>query len=446
MHRVVVAAYVLAFGISTSISGLEPLRIVLDPVSADGERSLPAGIEARYFALFEDAVFALARYDVQSVRETAEARLEFRVVDFIEERVWVPDEDGPEQSDADDGGRFLDWFARVLFGWATGNRVDQNERGQWMYDASLVVSARLIPLDPSRASKRFTLTAFAGAESMPAVRTAVLDAIAQELDSELRRLFILRGIATSGEGRSVSIDLGGDLGVERGAVFRVDSPDGDGSLNLVRAERVEAHHTVARVVRQYGTDDATGIAQELVDNPADLRADLVVDLPSDGARPGAGNDTPSLSASLLFVLAPYAPFHGGGGIRIFSVEDSRLRQNAGFGIVAFGGLHLVRRSRVRAAVLLTGGADFVFRPDDAGEPSSTVLGTLAPGAEVNVVLSPNVDAVVGAGYRLGTTSNSWWIVDGDEDEQARSGSFDGSSPAVSTRGPYATIGLRYCFF
>ncbi len=443
MRRVGFALGVLCLGFVLPVSSLEPLRITLDAFPATEKIALPPGVEARYFALMEDSVAALPRFAIQNSISTADARLEYGVVDYVEERIWVPDED---QSEDDEGGEFFQWFGRVLFGWLSGRSAKATEKGQWMYDASLVVRARLVSIEENGKHKRFTLTSEARAESSPAVRAAVLEALAPDVDGELRRLFILRGASTRLDDRSVAIDLGSELGVEPGMIFRVADPETAGALSLARVTSSKAGDSVADVVRRHGTDNSSGSARELVDNPADFRADLVFDLPAGRDRPGSGNDTSSVSASITVVLAPYSPVYGGGGIRIFSVDDSRERQDAGFGLLLFAGYQIVQRPRVRTSATIHGGVDLVFRPDDADESTSTALLTLAPGIETSVVLTPDVDAVIGGGYRFATTSDSWQVITDEEGEETRRGTFDGSAPAVSTRGPFAFIGLRYCFY
>ena len=92
--------------------------------------------------------------------------------------------------------------------------------------------------------------------------------------------------------------------------------------------------------------------------------------------------------------------------------------------------------------------DVPSRPDDDGHDVNTLLfsGSLAVDAEV--LLSHNLDFVVGAGYRFGGKMGNWSYreEDPDSDESKHIDAvWDGKQPDVGITGPYVTASFRFVF-
>lgn len=435
-----VAGMALFLGAFTEVSGVEPLVLRLVPTEAEATLGIPAGFEARLLAVVEDGVYALPRFSVYPSGTAGDAvEFHYRVLDYDAQRVWVPDQETEEDDSDSDGGVLF----TVLFGWLFKREII-DEDGRWMFDTSATIRGELRRSGERGTLRTFTLSSYVQHESAIASREAVIEDIAQSIEGELKRLYILHGEATAAGGDRVSLDFGADVGVEYGSIYRVDSDEHTDAVSLVRVVDVADDGSIARVVRRAGTVDSTGSATEHLDSVVDLRLDLLMDLPAQEVRPGGGNETPSMGASLTVVAAPYAPLYGGGGIRLFAVDDSRGRRDAGFGVFAFGAGHLVHRPRLRIAALLGGELGFVFRPDDDGDGASVFVPALWPAVEVSILVAPHVDIVLGGGYRFSIETEDWQIP-GDEAE-VRDASFDGSAPSVSTAGAFAVVGMRYAFF
>ena len=424
----------------TAVSGREPLVVRPVPTEADPALGVPAGLEARLLAAVEDGIYALPRFSVLP-DGTAEdgVELHYRVLDYDAQRVWVPDPETEEDDEESEGGILF----TVLFGWLFDREIAAEE-GRWMFDTSVTIRGELRNPGERGTLKAFTLSSYVRDESAVASREAVVADIARSIEDELKRLYVLRGEAVAAGDRRVGLDLGADVGVERGSIYRVESDVHSDAVTLVRVIDVDRSSSTARVVRRAGTVDSTGSATEHLDGTADLRLDLLMDLPAQAVRPGSGNDTPSIGMSFTVVAAPYAPVYGGGGVRLFVVDDSRGRRDAGFGVFAFGAGHVVHRPRLRVAALLGGELSFVFRPDDDGNGASTFVPALWPAVEASVLVAPHVDIVLGGGYRFGIEAQDWQIP-GDDAEMSDA-TFEGSEPSVSTTGAFAAVGMRYSFF
>jgi hypothetical protein len=373
---------------AVALAALEPMPVRLDIRPTDPDLSVPPGFEARVSVAFEDAVASLPRYDTTDDDALIEGYLEFAIVDFWEERVWVPDETEPDDSDDEPTGLF-----GFLFGWIGGASIEEEESGRWMWDVSVTVRGRLRPIDRPRGGTAFTETAGGLAERRSEARDNAVFEISSLLEPELRRMFILRGQSAVLDRRTVEIDLGDEIGVETGDLYRIRDGRGIGAVTLVRIVDTEWERSVARIVRQARTRDASGPARELVDNPADVRIQVVTDLPSQSVRPGDGNQGIGIGAALHFVLSPYSALYGGGGVRFFGVDDSRGRRNGGMCIEAFGGYHLLHAPRIRYAG----------------------VAAVAPAMEASFVVARRTDLVFGAGYRFSTETREWWVIVGSRD-------------------------------
>lgn len=74
------------------------------------------------------------------------------------------------------------------------------------------------------------------------------------------------------------------------------------------------HHSNTRIVRQWSTREAGGIARELVDGVVEFGIDGGVDFPPAGVRPRSKSRVPTGTTSLQLVVNPYAPLFFGGGL------------------------------------------------------------------------------------------------------------------------------------
>lgn len=389
-------------------------------------------------AVIEEEIEELPRFAIQLDGSSSPktTRLEYRLIDFSEERVWVEDED--DEEDATEEGVLL----RFLFGLFTDGEGGKD--GHWEHDTSVTVEVRLV--EPGERPQRFVLTSTARADTVPNSRDAAVVELRDLISPELRDLYLLTENVTATDAPTVRLEMGSSVGVERGYLFAVSSEEDPRAISLLRAVEVSADSTEARVVRRWGTTETGGTAREVVRGAGDLRLDVTVDMPAGDLRPGDAGSDYNISGSLLFVAVPYAPVHGGGGVRFFSVRDETSRRDFGFGLQAFGGVHLYRAPRFRIAFLGGGNLDFVFRPDDNDDSVVVTVPSLWPAVEASVVIGPHLDVVAGAGYRFSVMASGWITSVDEEGVESSDAVFADGNPRVSTTGPFTNLGLRFCFF
>ncbi len=457
------------------LAALEPLPVTLHMQPADEVFSVPPGFERSIDRTVENRVYALGRFDVVDAGETAaepselealreehsaegelaEAALraagqsaddpgvhvlQYGILSYSEELVWVPyeDEDEQEEEESDDSlfGAILTFFFPVL------EEENEEEQGRWMTEASVTLDVRLIaPRDDGRRSggdKAFSTTAYALEESPGAAHSTLLDGIAASLDTELRRLYVLRGQSAVTGRRYGTIDFGDEVGVRSGQLFTVRSETAPGSTTLLRVVQVDPGSSDVRVVRQWGTRDASGAAREVIGPSFDVRVDGIVDISDDGML--------RVGPALTIVAAPYAPIHGGGGMRFFGVEDSADRVDFGFTFSAFVGAHLIALPRFRLTAVGTGELGIVTRPDDNNDSASALVPAIAPELQASIVITPHLDLLLGGGYRFAASTTDWTVTPDVEDAEPVSAEFGGDPPSVTTTGPFAYAGMRFVVF
>ncbi|GEM_PF-4114506 len=183
-----------------------------------------------------------------------------------------------------------------------------------------------------------------------------------DLKSEIRRLYVLAGmVRPAGRYRAV-VDIGEDLGLERGGILWTGSHGdqaGRKSGTFLHVEETFPRHSNTRIVRQWGTREAGEIARELVDGVVEFR---------------------------IFI-----------------------------------GRHLLRTPRSRVALLSALHLDAVLRIDSESRFVIAFIPGVSVALESSVVVAARWDAVVATGYRLSPTVNNRMIAEeaGVDDFSAR---------------------------
>ena len=408
-----VAVLLVVFSFIPSLSAMEPLKVSTDFVRDEQAVEMPVKIWSNLENRITGIVHSLGRFDVGSSTDVPAPthELRFRVVSYRENR--IPGTDG-----------MLEMEARMVL-----------EAG--VFERSSETPIRM-----------FTFTVERSADTRDALHETFIDNSVTDLESEIRRLYVLAGMSRpAGRYRAV-VDIGEDLGLEHGGMLLIDSHDGHAgreSGTFLRVEETFPHHSNTRIVRQWGTREAGGIARELVDHVTEFRIVGGVDLPPAGARRGSKSRVPTATTSFQFVVNPYAPFFFGGGIRAFLLYDSQDLLDPGVGIQGFVGHHLLRTPRARVALLSALHLDTVHRTDSQSRPVSAFIPGISVALESSMVVAARWDAVVAAGYRLSPTVNDWMIVDETsiDDSSAR---FTNGRPSVNTSGVTLVVGVRFVDF
>jgi len=432
LHLTVILFSAASVMVAPAVSAMEPLQVLLRPIESDVDLSAPAGVEARVLSAVESEIAKLRRFTISVADESldSQAIIEYALIDFSEQRVWIEDTDDDRKNDeaADTPGTVpvIEMILRLFFRSGSENAITG---GEWVYDTSVTVEVTLF--QQGSPPESFVLTSTSRGKSIPASRDATITQLVKLLPSNLKHLYVLNGTSVANSDSTVSIDIGGAMGLKKGTLLTIET----GGVILVRAVAIHPESSEARIVRRWGATDANGIAKESIDNAVDMRLDLTVE--------NTYGNTWHVGGSLLFVALPYSPLHAGGGVRVFSVRDETQRNDGGFGVAAFGGLHLVHAPQFRLTLLAGSNLDVVFRRDDNNEPVSVLVPSLWPALETSFVVGPHVDVVAGAGYRFSPTITSWNFT-GEDSSGAPV--FANGAPGVSTTGLFTTVGFRFCFF
>lgn len=434
--------FVLFLTVGFSIGALEPLPVSLRPVASDPELRIPAGLENRVISAVEQSVLNLPRFRITD--EPGASTLTFRIIDFSEDRVWVEDEEGEDDSEEEESSILINFLIAVLFN-SDAYEIEDPEGGYWVYDSSVTVELEL--LQAKSRAKKSALTSTARNDSVVTSRNDVIDQFSGDVETELRRLYVLTGTARYRSNDQAVIDFGETVGVERGQLFIVED-----SSSLLRADSIRSEESDTTVVRDWSKEGERNIrtsstVQELIGGTADLRLILLLDSPSlaDSILPGSQDNPVMIGGALEIVARPYSHLFGGGGVRFFGVPDESGRNDFGFGVTAFGGFYPVFTPAFRVAFSVNAGLDIISRPDDTDEIVNIIIPSGWPALEANFVISRSIDLVAGIGYRIAPT-RSEWLWTSDEDGGSSEAYFVGGPPSITTAGPFAIAGLRFCFF
>lgn len=429
-------------------SSLLPIAVVAVPVEDFTDYDSESVLE-EIIALTEEAAVSLGRFEIIRIDESGltrpdARRLEVRLLSYSQERIWVEDEEDDyedDDEDDEDSDFFFRFLFRIFFGGNDDYDPDSDDDGHWEWETNLRVALRLT-LEKSGAVERTArLESFASDRSRGGSRGSAISGIEDTLEDELRRMYLLRSPIDPIDEELADLRIGSEIGVERGMLFSIGQGSGTA---LGKVESVATGESRLRTVRRWAPDDGSKAATELVSD--------AVDIWISGGLIGWNkpDEFQSINRQQPYgvfgvTVAPYSPVFGAFSFRFGVVEDSRRQQDFLLGMDFAGGAYLHRGPTARVAALAGLGGGVAFREDDAGDEATTLVGSLWPAIETNVLLTRHIDLTTRIGYRFGNTSNDWEVTPGEEEETVPA-TWDGKPPAVTTTGAFLTVGIKFSLF
>ncbi len=376
-----------------------------------------------------------------SMGEIASAKeaLLVTVLDFSQKGVPPSDEKD------DKTGCLITGLLAILKGESDSEDDEEDDPYPHNIQTELSVEVRSIDIETGQILYAFHVNAEHTGGTKGKSRAKAMASLRRQAKAELRAFYLLSSRVLAVQGNELILLLGEEMGLRRGMVFEIREPDreetiGDRTVTIpgrpagyVAVKDLAPESSRAVVVRQWSTINAGYQALERI---RPLTAGLI-------------EISPSLKAS-CFTMGLGGQYRGAGwwdigaGLLYSRTIDSRQDVDHGITVDVSVGLRLALGTRLSVLNGMGIMLSLPFRQDDSGHTVSTAL--LAPtiSARMEWLLSPELDLVVGVGYRFAGRSQKWkYPKENDEESGSLPAVWDGPAPEVDITGLYTTIGVKF---
>ena len=390
---------------------------------------------------------------VVSVGKIASAREALLVTVLNFSQKGVPPSEDDDKDDEDDDKSLAEAFGKGMATglWSIVTRKSAPDEPPDPYahniQTYLSVEVRSLDVETGQTLYAFQVDATHTGGAAGKSRGRVMNKFRSKAGRELRNYYLLVSQVVAVDHDELILLLGRDMGLRQGMVFAIMEPDREELFSgrtisipgrsvgyvTVKDLAAETHRSV--ILRQWHTMRPGYRAIEQVDRLWAVRLGMSPSLTAPGLRLG------------IQVLAKsIESFDYGLGIGYLRAEDSRRRLDHGLNLNGFAGLRFRMGSRTTLLGKLGVDLNLLFRSDDADHLVSALLASATLGVDLERLLTPGIDLVLGAGYRFGGTSASWSYTEEDpdsEDSKTYDAIWIGGPPEVNLSGPFLTAGFKF---
>ena len=259
----------------------------------------------------------------------------------------------------------------------------------------------------------------------------------------LKELYLMTSEVISVDHGEALLLLGEDIGIEKGHIFVLRSPESGGpagdSSSAFEARKTafilveDASSEVSRsvILRQWGPVQPGFQAVEQVKSIKGFLLSI----------------TPSFDNSYIRIgfQAHAKPIHRrdwGAGLWINQLTDSHNGKSYGFDLGLFGKQQLLMVSRLKIMLKVGANLGIAFARDDANNLVHAFLGFAYPEINSEIAVSEKVDIVIGAGYRFGGKTSTWDL----GSESNTPAVWQNGPREVDLSGPFIMIGYKQLLF
>ena len=393
-----------------------------------------------------------------SVGKIASAReaLLVTVLDFSQKGVPPSDEDDKkdEEDDKSLGEAIGKGLAKGLWSIVTRKSAPDVEQDPYAHNIQTYLSVEVRSLDVETGQTLYTFrvdaTHTGGAAGKS--RGRVMKEFRSKAGQELRSYYLLVSRVLSVDNGELILLLGKDMGLRKGMIFAIIEADREEifsgrvmsipgrSVGYVAVKDLSAESNRSVILRPWHTVRPGDQAIEQVDRLWAIRLGVAPSLP--------GLQTPGLRLGIQVLAKSIEAFDYGLGIGYLRTEDSRTRLDQGLNLNGFAGLRFRMGSRTTLMGKLGIDLNLLFRSDDADHLVNAPLAAATLGVDLERLLTPGIDLVLGAGYRFGGKSTSWSYTKEDPESET-SKRYDAiwnvDPPEIDLSGPFLTAGFKFIF-
>ena len=393
-----------------------------------------------------------------SIGKMASAReaLLVTVLNFSQKGV-PPSEDGDQDDDEDDaslGEAIGRGFAKGLWSIVTRKSAPDDDPEPYPHNIQTYLSAEVRSLDveTGQTLHAFRVDATHTGGTVGKSRGKVMKMFRRKAGRELRNYYLLVSQVVAVDHDEIILLLGKDLGLRKGMIFAIMEPDRDElfsgraisipgrSVGYVTVKDLTAESNRSVILRQWHAVRPGDQAVEQVDRLQAVRLGVTPNMP--------GWQTPGLRFGIQVLIKSIEAFDYGVGIGYLHAEDSRTRRDQGINLNGFAGLRFRMGSRTTLMGKLGVDLNLLFRSDDEGHRVIAPLALPTLGVDLERLLTPGIDLVLGAGYRFGGKSTLWYY-NAEDPETGDSKSYravwSGDPPEVDLSGLFLTAGFKFIF-
>lgn len=374
----------------------------------------------------------------------AKEALLITVLDFTQRGVPPPKDDDDNEDESLGAAIVKGLFVGLI---AIIGKKDEEEKDPYPHNiqTQLSVEVRNLDVETGETLYSFYVDASHTGGTAGRSRAKAMASLRRQAKAELRAFYLLSSRVLAVQGNELILLLGEEMGLRRGMVFEIQEPEreetfGDRTVTIpgrpvgyAAVKDLSPESSRAVVVRQWSPINAGYQALERI---RPLSAGLI-------------EISPSLQAS-CFTMGLGGQYRGAGwwdigaGLLYSRTIDSRQDVDHGITVDVSVGLRLALGTRLSVlngmGIMMT----IPFRQDDSGHTVSTAL--LAPtiSARMEWLLSPELDLVVGVGYRFAGRSSDWKYAEANDENSGRLPPvWDGPAPEVDITGLYVTAGIKF---
>jgi hypothetical protein len=366
---------------------------------------------------------------------TARQALMINVLNFSQRGVPPATE---EKKEEDDKSLLEEIITGVLLG---GSDEEKYENNILTY---LAVQIRMIDVETGRSLESADINLEHTGGNRGKSRAEVIKKLRKKTTRELKELYMLSSEVISAENTEVLLYLGSGVGVKKGTLFELVSPD---RKKIYEDETVTIPGRSAGIVCVKDISDESNRSTLLRQWRPIKPGYRALEYPKSihGLQflfsPGVVDSLLSFGAE--FHWQPIRQWNWGFGLRYSRVTDSFGDKDHGFGFGGFGSMIFLNSPKFK--IIGRAGLDFdiVFRKDDENKTVNLGIFSAPVGVGGDIYLSRKSDIFIFAGYRFSGRADGWQR--STEGEESKSGVWNNGAPQVNISGIFVFVGYKIIF-
>ncbi len=369
---------------------------------------------------------------------TARHALLINVLSFSQVGV-IPATDDENENDEDDDKSFL---AKILGGLLFGDSDEEDYENN--IRTRLAVEIRLIDIETGKSQQSVDLSLEHTGGSRGESRDDTIKKLRKEATLKLKELYLLSSEVMSADNNEVLLHLGSDVGVKKGTLFDIVSPDQEKiledktvtvpgrSVGIVTVNDISDESNRSSILRQWRPIKS---GYRAVEHPQSIRG--LQFLFSGGVLDSL------MSFGAEFHWRPLRQLNWGFGLRFVRITDSFGNKDNGFGLGGLGSMQFFTFPKFKISGRTGLNLDIAFRKDDRDETVGIPVFSAPVGIVADFVLFTNSDISLFAGYRFSGRTDNWNR--SSKGEESESGIWNNGAPQVNVSGFFVSVGYKIIF-
>ena len=322
---------------------------------------------------------------------------------------------------------------------------DEEEKYPNNIQTYLSVQIRMIDIETGRSLESADINLEHTGGNRGASRNEVINELRRKTTRELKELYMLSSEVISVESTEVLLYLGSGVGVKKGTLFELVSPERKKiyedetiiipgrSAGIVCVNDISGESNRSTLLRQWRSIEP---GYQALEYPKSIHGLQIL------FSPGVVDSLLSFGAE--FHWRPLHQWNWGFGIRYSRITDSYGDKDHGFGVGGFGSWQFFNSPKLKISGRVGLDVDFPFRKDDENQTVSLPVISGPIGFVGDIYLSTKSDIFLFAGYRFSGRSGNWQRSTEGE-EKSRTAVWNNGAPQVNISGFFVSVGYKIIF-